>query len=264
MHSCLYEGRVRHRRFAPRQHQFEYRLFYAYLDLDELDKAFARRWLWSSTKPALAWFRRSDYLGDKHVPLKQAVMDRVEQATGQCPRGPIRLLTHLRYFGFVFNPVSFYYCFDQLDTRVETIVAEITNTPWGERHAYVLPIDGDQPSQRHMHFNLQKDFHVSPFLPMTMDYHWTFTAPEERLKVHMINRQSDKLMFDATLTLSRKPLSAANCAGVLARYPLMTMKVIGAIYWQALRLFLKRTPFYNHPAKLDTSNEDDTKSVKSL
>ena len=139
MQSCLYNGWVRHRRFAPRAHAFRYRLFMAYLDLTELDHVFRGRWFWSTRRPALAWFRRADYLGNPSVPLDQAVRDAVERDTGMRPRGPIRLLTHLRYFGHGFNPVSFYYCFDPADTRVETIVAEITNTPWAERHAYVLP-----------------------------------------------------------------------------------------------------------------------------
>lgn len=158
MHSCLYDGWVRHRRFAPRAHAFRYRLFMAYLDLTELDRVFRGRWFWSTRRPALAWFRRADYLGDPSVPLDQAVRDCVERNTGVRPRGPIRLLTHLRYFGYVFNPVSFYYCFDTADTRVETIVAEITNTPWGERHAYVLSARGEQP----LRFRFGKAFHVSP------------------------------------------------------------------------------------------------------
>jgi DUF1365 family protein len=264
MHSCLYEGQVRHRRFAPRAHSFRYRVFYAYLDLDELDQVFRHRWLWSTRRPALAWFRRSDYLGDKHIPLKQAVMDRVEQVTGQRPQGPIRLLTHLRYFGVVFNPVSFYYCFDQDDTHVECIVAEITNTPWGERHAYVLPINASTSGTRHLRYELQKDFHVSPFMPMDIDYQWFFSAPESRLNVHMVNLHQDEKMFNATLTLAQQPLTATQCARALLQYPCMTLKVIAAIYWQALKLFVKGIPFYTHPAKLDsTRNTGGATSAKS-
>jgi len=167
MYSCLYEGWVRHRRYAPRAHAFRYRLFMLYLDLDELDTVFRGRWLWSTRRPALAWFRRADYLGDARVPLKQAVLDRVEQATGRRPRGPVRLLTHLRYCGHCMNPVSFYYCFDETGERVDTVVAEITNTPWGERHVYVLPVD---PDQRVLHFRFDKRLHVSPFMAMDLNY----------------------------------------------------------------------------------------------
>lgn len=248
MHSCLYEGQVRHRRFGPRKHHFTYRVFYAYLDLDEVDGVFAKRWLWSSRRPALAWFNRRDYLGDAHVPLKRAVQERVAQATGKRPQGPIRILTHLRYFGLVFNPVSFYYCFDENDTRVETIVAEITNTPWGERYAYVLPMDRSASSSRHWRYAMPKVFHVSPFMPMDIDYQWFFSAPRERLDVHMVNLRAGERIFDATMTLAREPLDAANCARVLLRYPLMTLKVITAIYWQALRLYLKGTAVYPHPS----------------
>ena len=190
-------------------------------------------------------------------------MDQVEQATGRRPQGPIRLLTHLRYFGYVFNPVSFYYCFDKTDTHVETIVAEITNTPWGERHAYVLPVATSQSPSRHMRFDLHKDFHVSPFMPMNMTYDWFFSAPENRLNVHMANMQDNAKLFDATLTLARKPMSAHNCASILLRYPLITLKVIGAIYWQAFKLFIKRTPFHTHPAKTTTPKTGGAKPAKT-
>lgn len=262
MHSCLYEGRVRHRRFAPRPHSFEYRIFYTWLDLDELEQVFARRWFWSTRRFALARFRRSDYLGDPNVPLKQAVQDKVEQATGRRPQGPIRLLTHLRYFGFVFNPVSFYYCFDEDDSRVEAIVAEITNTPWGERHAYVLPVTKNQAPSRHLRFDLRKDFHVSPFMPMDIDYDWFFSAPDARLNVHMVNLRDKTKLFDATLSLARRPMTARNCASVLLRYPLLTLKVIGAIYWQALRLYLKRIPLFTHPQKIATPKTGGAKQAK--
>lgn len=264
MHSCLYEGRVRHRRVSPRAHRFNYRLFYVYLDLDELDSVFTRRWFWSVHHPALAWFRRRDYLGDPLVPLKQAVQDRVEQVTGQRPRGPIRLLTHLRYFGFVFNPVSFYYCFDEHDSRVETIVAEITNTPWGERYAYVLPIADSQPSSRFLRFEMRKDFHVSPFMPMDMDYKWYFSAPAGRLNVHMVNLCDNTRVFDATLNLTRQTMTAANCARVLLRYPFMTIKVVAGIYWHALRLYLKRVPFYSHPRIRQSTHSGGAKPAKPV
>jgi len=253
MHSCLYQGRVRHRRHAPRTHAFTYRVVYAYLDLDELDTVFSGRWLWSTRHPAPVRFKRSDYLGDNRLPLKQSVQDRVEQATGRRPRGPIRLLTHLRYFGFCFNPVSFYYCLDAAGNKVETIVAEITNTPWGERYSYVLAVDQARSTTRHLQFRMRKDFHVSPFMPMDMDYQWNFSAPTDRLNVHMINRLSGDRQFDATLSLERRSIGAKSCALALVAHPVMSLKVISAIYWQALRLYLKGIPFYPHP---DTRNSD--------
>ncbi|MDH3310240.1 MAG: DUF1365 domain-containing protein [Gammaproteobacteria bacterium] len=249
MHSAIYEGRVRHRRRAPRPHAFGYRLFMLYLDLDEIESVFRGRWLWSTRRPALARFRRADYLGDERVPLKHAVADLVERKTGRRPAGPIRLLTHLRYFGYGFNPVSFYYCFDHTGSRVETIVAEITNTPWGERHAYVLDQADNLGSGGHYRYRFAKDFHVSPFMDMAFDYDWRFTSPGATLAVHMENFKARNKLFDATLALTRRDISGVALASALARYPFMTATVIAGIYWQALRLWLKRTPFHSHPAK---------------
>jgi DUF1365 family protein len=246
MNSCLYRGIIRHRRRSPVSHEFRYNLFMLYLDLDELPHVFAGRWLWSVRRPALAWFRRADYLGDPAVPLDHAVRDLVARRTGTRPNGPIRLLTHLRYFGYVQNPVSFYYCFDAAGVRVETIVAEITNTPWGERHAYVLPAQpGDAEEQR---FRLAKAFHVSPFMPMDMAYDWRFSRPGRRLTVHMANLARGERVFDATLVLRREPLTGRALAAALARHPWMTATVVAGIYWQAFRLWLKGAPFHPHPA----------------
>jgi DUF1365 family protein len=235
VNSGLYVGTLRHRRREPRPHEFRYRLFMAWLDLAELDDAFRGRWLWSARRPALARFRREDHLGDPAVPLEQAVRDLVEERTGRRPAGPIRLLTHLRYFGYVFNPVSFYYCYDRAGERVECVVAEVNNTPWGERHCYVMQPDDTTP----------KAMHVSPFMPMDLDYRWRFSAPGERLSVHMTLCKGARTLFDATLALRKRPFTNT----VLLAYPLMTLKVIAAIHWEALRLWLKGVPFHTHPAK---------------
>lgn len=247
MHSALYIGQLRHRRHSPRKHEFNYSLYMSYLDLSELDDVFAGRWFWSHRKPALAWIKRADYLGDPGISIDQAVRDKVQSETGQRPLGPIRLLTHLRYFGIGFNPVSFYYCFDAAGERVEAIVAEITNTPWKERHAYVL-CGAQQGSGQVQRYRMEKKFHVSPFMPMDMEYDWCFGRPGESLGVHMVNLQGGQKVFDATLTLKREEIGAASLARALINFPLITAKVVVAIYWQALRLWAKRIPFHSHPS----------------
>jgi DUF1365 family protein len=239
---------VRHRRLRPVGHEFRYSMFMMYVDLDELPELFDGRWLWSARRFAPAWFRRADYLGDPAVPLPEAVRDTVRQALGKAPAGPIRLLTHLRYFGYIMNPVSFYYCFGRDDKRVEVIVAEITNTPWRERHAYVLDAStASEPGAER--FAFRKAFHVSPFMDMEMDYVWRLTTPGSRVAVHMENFDVSGKLFDATMVLRREPLTGAALAGALARYPLMTAQVAAGIYWQALRLRLRGTPFFIHPRK---------------
>jgi DUF1365 family protein len=250
--SAVYEGVVRHRRLAPHPHAFDYRMAQLYLDLDEVERVFRQRWLWSNEHGNVAQFRRSDYLGPLELPLAEAVRRRVEQATGHRPLGPIRLLTHLRYFGLVFNPVSFYYCYAEDGVSLACIVAEITNTPWKERHAYVLPLARAQARGRALQWSFDKAFHVSPFLPLDRRYAWSFTPPGEDLRVHMGVFDGDRREFDATLALERRPLDGPNLARVLWRYPLMTAQVIAGIHWQALRLWLKRTPVHDHPSKPET------------
>lgn len=246
--SAVYEGVVRHRRHAPRAHGFRYRMAQLWLDLDEVDHLFDRRWLWSSRRANLAQFRRSDYMGPTTLSLADAVRGRVQSATGRTPDGPIRLLTHLRYFGHVFNPVSFYYCYRADGTTLDTVVAEITNTPWKERHAYVLPVETAECRGRALQWHFDKRFHVSPFMAMERVYRWRFTAPGDDLYVHMDVLRGDTPEFDATLSLHRRPLDGASLARVLWRYPAMTAQVVGAIHWQALKLWLKRTPVHDHPS----------------
>ncbi len=246
--SAVYEGVVTHRRHAPHPHAFSYRMTQLYLDLDEVDSVFRDHWLWSVNRRNLAEWRRSDYLGASEVPLAEAVRACVRQSTGCAPQGPIRLLTHLRYAGFVFNPVSFYYCYEPDGTTLDCVVAEITNTPWRERRAYVLPVTSAQAAEGMLRWRFDKDFHVSPFMAMARGYDWRFTPPAGELRVHMKVLDGETSELDATLALKRRPLNSHSLARVLWRYPLMTAQVVGAIHWQALRLWLKGNPVYTHAA----------------
>jgi DUF1365 family protein len=248
MQSCIYEGQVRHERRTPVAHVFRYRLFMLYLDLEELPRVFAGRWLWSARRPAFAWFRRADHLGDPREPLDRSVRALVERATGRRPQGPIRLLTHLRYGGYGFNPVSFYYCFDAAGREVDCIVAEVNNTPWGERHCYLLDAGG-RPLRG---YRTPKAMHVSPFMPMDIDYLWSFSPPSERLTVAMSCVRRGEVVFAAGLNLERRELTGAALARALLVHPLMTLQVIAGIYWQALLLWLRGARVHPHPGKART------------
>lgn len=249
MHSSIFSGQVSHSRTSPRAHSFQYRLVMMYLDLGELDRVFKGRWFWSTSRLALARFKRENYFGNPDKSLDETVRDLVEDRTGRRSEGPIRLLTHLSYFGYCFNPISVYYCFDRDDTRVETIVAEVRNTPWGERHCYVLSDNMNFGEGRARQFKTAKKLHVSPFMDMNVTYDWLLTEPADDLVVRINNRVDERTFFNATLILRRQEISGLALTRMLVSFPFMTLKVICGIHWQALRLWLKGCPVQAHPKK---------------
>jgi len=259
--SAAYEGWVRHRRFEPVEHEFRYRLFLMYLDLEELPEVLDPYPLFSARRPAPARFRREDFMGDPRRPLAECAREAIEEATGTSPAGPVRLLAGLRCFGHSFNPVSFYYCFDSAAQRVDAVVADVQNIPWGERHPYVLA-RGERRGTV-LGEELEKTFHVSPLMGMDQTYAFRAGEPGARLSVHIESRPresaTDRHMgglsrprrtpksFDATLSLRRRELSRGTLSGLLARYPAMSLQVVAKIYAQALRLRLKGARYHPHP-----------------
>lgn len=244
--SAIYCGEVYHRRLGPKRHNFDYRVYFLYLDLDELPELL-RDDPESAVGALGIRFKREDYLGPAEEPLKESVLDRVESALGRRPGGAVRMLTQTRVLGYVFNPVSFYYCFDA-GGALDAVVAEITNTPWGERHAYVLE-SSDVQHLGWISAEFQKQFHVSPFFPMDQTYKWRLSIPGNRLDIHMTNFESKEAVFHAGMSCERRALTPSNLRRVRRRHPLQPQRVSFAIYLQAALLWLKRVPFFVHPSQ---------------
>ena len=234
MNSALYTGWVRHRRFEPVSHRFRYRALALGLDLDDLPKI--NSWpLLAVDRWALMSVRQSDYLDGELT--RERVWDAVASLGGQAEGGRVVFLGLPRSLGYYFSPVNFFYCHD-LSDRLVYILVEVSNTPWGERHRYLVDYRALEPTP--------KAFHVSPFMHMDQVYRWRFSKLRKRLCVHIENHADDKV-FDATLVLDRKPLTGWRCMVALLRSPAVCVQVLVAIYWQALQLFRKGVKYVPHP-----------------
>lgn len=260
------EGTIRHRRKAPVSHEFSYETGMLALDLREWDSITRISPLFSLERFNWLSLYRKDYLQPDNGSLLDAVSCQVEDATGWRPDGAVQLITHPRYFGYVFNPVSFYFCYDKGDIPDQgavprVILAQITNTPWKETHCYCLESRRQQTgvtengwlSER---FEFSKRFHVSPFNPMNQHYRWTFSFRGPELRVHMNVLQDDEKQFDATLVVHRTPLDRKILNRSLRQFPLEAFKVSAGIYWHALKLKLKGAAFFTHPDKLEDDHPD--------
>ena len=259
----LYTGTLRHRRFRPRRHEFTYTLFMVCLDIDRIPELMARSPWTSYNRFNWASFNERDHFGDPHLSLRERVMQDAREQGILLPDGPIFLLTHLRYLGYCFNPISFYFCYDR-SGHLDTVLAEVHST-FGETRNYWLGPENRQPSANALRFRCPKTLHVSPFMGMSLDYEFVLTEPHDRLVAHMNTieqvaaLETAQPLLDATLELSRQPWTSRELAAILFRHPWMTAKVIGAIHWQALLLLLKRVPVFTHPARVRPQAEGVTK-----
>ena len=244
--SAIYSGQLRHRRFQPAAHEFQYGLFMAFLDIDRIPELMAASRVASYNRLNWASFQERDHFGDASRSLRERLSTQAAERGIQLPSGPVFLLTHLRYLGFCFNPISVFYCYGKLSQRVELIVAEVNST-FGETHNYWLSGAEQVSGDNSLRYRSPKRMHVSPFMKMSLDYDFTFTEPADGLVAHIATIDAGTPFFDATLTLQRRDWNAANLTAALVKQPWMTAKVVAAIHWEAARLWWKGVPIVPHP-----------------
>ena len=267
LNSCLYEGVIRHRRRTLPKNSFKFSAFMFYLDLDEIDDVFNGGWFWSNRRFAYASFQRCDHL--KQFPadrdLKNCVSAVLVENGVDVEIGQVCLLTQLRYCGFRMNPISLYYCFGKTNDRLEAVIAEVNNTPWDEQHVYVIPDHqsasapvgvvaserrtSKRPQRSIKTEKLKKSFHVSPFMHSDMHYRMIYSLPEQKIGVKMENFEAGKKIFDVSMLMHKQPLTKLRLFWMGVRYPVYSVKVFAGIYFQALKLYLKKVPFHPHPKR---------------
>ena len=258
--SAIYRGFVRHRRFTPKKHEFDYPLFMMLMKVDEIPRLLQR--FWQLGTGALSWarFKRSDYLGAEDQSLSESVQSKLAELTGR-PRaqlqGDVFVLCHLRYLGLYFSPLNLYFL--RQDESYPYMLAEVSNTPWNERHYYCIDLRDPRPHE--------KAFHVSPFNPLNQEYRWRVSPPDKRQPqclvhieswqdcVHSSEEPTKTKIFDATLSLRRVVLNQSELTRVLLRTPIQTASIVAGIYWQALKLYCKGVPLHAHPDKRNKGEE---------
>lgn len=244
MNSGIYSGTVRHQRYSPKQHRFSYPLYMLALDIDELSALDASCRFFACERFAPLSFRRRDYLDASKRPLKSVLLEKVRELGGDCGCiDRVVMVCQVRCFGVYFSPINLFFCYSGV-TAVYTLV-EVNNTPWLERHFYLVDLNEPEITDKH--------FHVSPFMPMAMQYHWRLKAPDlnrldKPMLVHIEAHQQHKV-FDATMILKGKPLNNNSLALALRQWPIMTAQIVRGIYWQAFKLFIKSIPLHAHPRR---------------
>jgi len=239
----IYEGRVMHLRLKPRRHRLDYRVFSLLVDLDTFDQAAKTSRFLSIDRFNLFSLRTRDYGDGSSVPLKTQITALLSRAGLDDAAANIRLLCYPRILGYVFNPLSVYYCRNR-DGALRAIVYEVHNT-FGERHSYVLPVAARE--QGAITHGCRKAFYVSPFIPMEAEYRFRMTEPGDEISVGISERDEAGPLLQASFTGKARPLDDSTLLGLFVRYPLMTLKVIAGIHWEALRLFAKGVPIVRHP-----------------
>ncbi len=239
---CIASGTLVHQRMMSPRHRFVYAMRQVLLDLDDVDTLFAATRWWSSRRVALGWFRRRDFLDQPELALKERVRQIVATQLSLAFDGRVMMLTAPRCWGFCFNPLTLYFCFDRHNEQPVAVVAEVHNTPWFQRHVYALDTRSAQMQPSH-----DKSFHVSPFLPMDLQYLWQFNLKPDQLRIGITNTRENAVVFKSSLVLQLKPVDAAQLDRELWMHLPQALKTLLGIYWQALKMFIKRAPFYTHP-----------------
>ncbi len=248
----LFQGTLSHHRYAPKKHRFKYKVFQIWVNLNKLAGLDEISPFWSSKSFNLVRFKRSNYLPSEKS-LADQVKSTIREHTGIAFDGDVFMLANLSYWGHCYNPVCFYACYE--GETLHFFVSEIHNTPWGERFCYVhqpFEPDASAMAQSHTHVaDFNKQFHVSPFMPMDVQYRWRYRLTDDHVQISMNLSQSDTRIFNATLNLRSQALTPLQASLLPFKYPVMGMKVLVGIYWQAFLLWKKGLTFFRHPTSDD-------------